>query len=254
MAPSGGGPRGAGWLAEVPLAHRGLHGHGVPENTLAAFAAARDAGVGVELDVRLAADGVPVVFHDRTLTRLAGRPGPVGTHTSTALAGFGLAGTNESVPTLAAVLDLMGALPVMVEVKSDSLRPSALEPAVAAVLAGHRGLTCVASFNPLSVRWFRRHAPTVLRVLTAMPSAIDLAGRELRLANLQAVAFTDPAAVSYDIHGIGSPALQRYRGAGGVVVAWTVRTLDDLTAARHLADNVIFESLPTEVISPRERS
>jgi len=242
--PTGGGPTGAGWLAEVPLAHRGLHGDGVPENTLAAFAAARDAGVGVELDVRLAADGVPIVFHDRTLDRLAGRPGPVGVHTSDDLGRLRLAGTDQWVPTLAAVLDVMGALAVMVEVKADGLRPSGLEPAVAAVLAGHRGPTCIASFNPLSVRWFRRHAPTVLRVLTSAPSAIEVAGRHLRLANLQSVGLVDPAAVSYDVGGLDLPAVRRLRAAGMVVVTWTVRTADDLVTARAAADNVIFESVP----------
>ena len=43
-----------GWVTDVPLAHRGLWSDdGPPENSLAAFAAARDAGVGVELDVHL---------------------------------------------------------------------------------------------------------------------------------------------------------------------------------------------------------
>ena len=53
-------------------AHRGLWGGHTPENSLAAFEAARAAGVGVELDVRLTADGVPVVFHDAGLERMCG--------------------------------------------------------------------------------------------------------------------------------------------------------------------------------------
>ncbi|MBF1041316.1 MAG: hypothetical protein HXK92_06675, partial [Lachnospiraceae bacterium] len=57
----------------VLYAHRGLFDHsaGIPENSLAAFRRAVDAGYGIELDVQLTADGVPVVFHDGTLARMA---------------------------------------------------------------------------------------------------------------------------------------------------------------------------------------
>ena len=45
-------------------AHRGLHGHGVPENSMAAFQAALDQGYGIELDVHLLKDGNLAVMHD----------------------------------------------------------------------------------------------------------------------------------------------------------------------------------------------
>lgn len=57
-----------------------LHGHrgasaDAPENTIAAFRLALEQGAdGIELDVQLSADGVPIVIHDRTLSRTAGRP------------------------------------------------------------------------------------------------------------------------------------------------------------------------------------
>src|SRR4051794_4857772 len=54
------------------FAHRGLHGSGVPENSLAAFQAAFNQTVGVECDVRLSGDGSAVVFHDPDLTRMCG--------------------------------------------------------------------------------------------------------------------------------------------------------------------------------------
>ena len=52
-------------LTGIELAHRGLHENpSLPENSLGAFKAAVDAGFGIELDVQLSKDGVPVVFHD----------------------------------------------------------------------------------------------------------------------------------------------------------------------------------------------
>jgi glycerophosphoryl diester phosphodiesterase len=51
------------------IAHRGASVV-APENTLAAFALAMESGAdGIELDVRLSRDGVPVVIHDETLRR-----------------------------------------------------------------------------------------------------------------------------------------------------------------------------------------
>jgi len=61
--------------AEPPLviAHRGDRAR-APENTLAAFEAALEAGVdGIELDVRMTRDGVPVVLHDASLLEAPGR-------------------------------------------------------------------------------------------------------------------------------------------------------------------------------------
>ena len=108
----------------VPLiiGHRGASAH-APENTLAAFARAKaDGADGIEFDVRLAADGVPVCVHDAGLRRTALRPGRVSDFTSDELAGVDV-GTwfnrrnparardeyaREGVPTLARVLELYG--------------------------------------------------------------------------------------------------------------------------------------------------
>ena len=49
------------------IAHRGEHG-AVPENTMAAFEAAVAVGVnGIETDVRISLDGLPVLIHDRVI-------------------------------------------------------------------------------------------------------------------------------------------------------------------------------------------
>jgi hypothetical protein len=53
-------------------AHRGLFGGDIPENSMAAFAAAVEAGYGIELDVHTTPDGVAVVHHDDSLMRLCG--------------------------------------------------------------------------------------------------------------------------------------------------------------------------------------
>ena len=56
----------------VPIAHRGLHRPGLPENSMAAFRAAIAHGYGIECDIQRAMDGTPMVFHDYELGRLTG--------------------------------------------------------------------------------------------------------------------------------------------------------------------------------------
>ncbi|MBQ9123308.1 MAG: hypothetical protein IJY10_07450, partial [Lachnospiraceae bacterium] len=58
---------------DVLYAHRGLHDNEseAPENSMAAFRKAVEGGYGIELDVQLTKDQVPVVFHDFTLQRMA---------------------------------------------------------------------------------------------------------------------------------------------------------------------------------------
>ena len=58
-------------------AHRGLHGNGCPENSMAAFRKALDHGYGIELDVHMLADGNLAVIHDSLLKRTTGMEGRI---------------------------------------------------------------------------------------------------------------------------------------------------------------------------------
>jgi glycerophosphoryl diester phosphodiesterase len=89
------------------LAHRGSSGPGRPENTVAAADAALSAGAdGVEVDVRLSADGKLVCSHDVDLFRLAGTPMPVSSSTAAALRSVVLPGGH----TLALLEELLSAV------------------------------------------------------------------------------------------------------------------------------------------------
>jgi glycerophosphoryl diester phosphodiesterase len=118
----------------VAIAHRG--GSGLrPENTAVAFAHAVSLGVdALECDVRLSADGEPVVIHDDTLDRTTDRQGAVARLSARQLAeadagahfgpeqGYPYRGQRVGVPTLAEVLSIAGTLPVIVEIKGTDAR------------------------------------------------------------------------------------------------------------------------------------
>ena len=65
------------------FAHRGLYDNNseAPENSMAAFRRAVEHGYGIELDVQLSKDGVPVIFHDFDLARACGVSGLVRDYT-----------------------------------------------------------------------------------------------------------------------------------------------------------------------------
>src|SRR5258707_15216110 len=94
------------------IAHRGEHLHH-PENTMAAFQAAIDAGADYfELDVRTTSDGKFVIMHDNTLDRTTNGTGEVYKHTFDEIraldagAKFSPAFAGTKVPTLDEALEL----------------------------------------------------------------------------------------------------------------------------------------------------
>lgn len=168
------------------IAHRGARDV-APENTLAAFRAALEAGAdGIELDVTRCATGEIVVIHDDTVDRTTDGHGRVAEMPFAALheldAGrwFGEAFRGERIPLLEEVLDLVGGkLRINIEIKGKNWRDEGVEARVAEMIR-QRGLISsiiISSFNPWALQRMRRAAPDVrLGFLYAMPKlGVDFA-------------------------------------------------------------------------------
>jgi glycerophosphoryl diester phosphodiesterase len=123
-------------LIERPFAHRGLHGGGRIENSRAAFEAAIQACHGIELDVQASADGEALVIHDYDLERLTERIGPICGMVAAEIERIRLRDSDETIPSLAEVLRLIGGrAALLIEVKTSGRRVDALSGAVRRALA-----------------------------------------------------------------------------------------------------------------------
>lgn len=241
--------------APTPIAHRGLHdaAAGVPENSLAAFAAAMDAGYGVELDLYLTTDDQLVVFHDDSLKRMCGDDRRVFDCSLEELRALRLGGTDERIPLFSEVLGLIaGRQTMIIEIKTAPRQYELCEKALA-MLRAYDGPYCIESFHPGVVRWFKKHAPDVVRGQLAQNARRydnKLYGFCLgaSLSNI----LTRPHFSAY--HYVEAPNLltQRlYRALGGSGVAWTVRDGKVYRLYRRSFEVIIFEGRDT--VPPEDR-
>ena len=154
----------------VHYAHRGLFDNAsdAPENSLKAFAKAVEAGYGIELDVQLSKDKIPVVFHDASLKRMCGIDGKVWEYTLEELQKMHLMGTEQSIPTFTQVLEtIAGKTPIIVEYKMDVPDTKVCELGDV-LLQNYKGAYCIESFHPFAVAWYKKNRPEVVRGQLAM--------------------------------------------------------------------------------------
>ena len=151
-------------LCNWMYAHRGLHGNGVPENSMLAFKKAKDAGYGIELDIHLLKDGQLAVIHDAALKRTTGKDGYIEDLDGADLQSYFLEGTNETIPLFSQVLALYdGAAPLIVELKCERNNYAELCQKACEMLDEYNGAYCLESFDPRCVRWLRKNRPELIR-------------------------------------------------------------------------------------------
>ena len=233
-----------------PVAHRGLHGEGRAENSVAAFAAAIEKGYAIELDIQMSADGEAMVFHDYELSRLTAEKGPTRQRSAADLGAMTLA-DGSHIPTLEAVLKhVSGQVGVLVEIKDQDGAMGAdigpLEARVAEILNAYRGPVAVMSLNPHAVYHMQRLAPDVARGLTTCSFSEENwpllpRGRADELIEIPDFEATGSCFISHHFKSLDLPAVNRIRQGGDPVLSWTIRSEAEEHEARRLADNITFE-------------
>jgi glycerophosphoryl diester phosphodiesterase len=250
MTPARRLPPGARARRHGPLviAHRG-DSAACPENTLAAFASAAAAGAdGIELDVRLSADGIPVVCHDATLARFGAGARPLSRRTLAELrrdsvgAWFGARFAAERIPTLAEVLACFPRL-VCIELKAGAGRGAgrndrrlagAVVRVVARAKAGARvQLLC---FAPRVLSDLARLAPQLPRVRNSERMPADPGAWLDRQAAVQGVCV--------DQRVLTGALVAAARARGIRIYAYSCNTASELARLRRLAPDALLTDRP----------
>ena len=144
----------AKWLRSGVLYHRGKHNKDIKENTMEAFRLAVEDKLGIELDARITKDFKVVVSHDSNLKRVFGKDLEVEDCSYEEIKNY--------VPLLEDVLNLVcDQVGVMVEIKSKHV--GKLEKKVCDILNRYKGRCVVVSFNPFSLRYFKKKCPSIIR-------------------------------------------------------------------------------------------
>ena len=230
------------WLYTMPVAHRGLHGEGAPENSMAAFGRAVEAGYAIELDVHATKDEQIVVSHDANLSRMFGVDVNIAEHTYAELRSYTMTGTREKLPLLAEVLRIAD-VPLLIEIKSEK-KVGRLEQALYAQLRNYKGEFALQSFNPYSLRWYVKNKPQWLRgQLSCAFEGSDMGGlKKALLKNLHLNFMARPDFISYSVGDLPCPAVQKAREAGKPILGWTVDSQELADQKKDLIDNIIFEN------------
>ncbi len=231
------------WLTRKPFAHRGLPTEGpqAPENSLAAFERAAQAGYGYELDVQMTADGLVVVMHDADLQRMTGDERLISDVDSSELGELRLLGGEERVPTLAEALAVSGGqVPVLVEIKNEG-EVGDLEDAVALEVANYEGDVAVISFNPYSLARIAEREPDVARgQLTSTFEGVELeTWKRLLLGNLLMNWKSKPDFIAHEFSTLPRTTTSIQRSRGRLLLGWTPADLDERVEALESCDNII---------------
>ena len=146
------------------FAHRGIISKDFPENSLSAFKEAISMKKGIELDVRITKDGVPVVIHDPSMKRLCKDKRRISACTYQEISSLHLLDTDEKIPTLEEVLELVqGKVPVLIELKLPKhfLLNHRLERAVLPLLKKYKGEYLLQAYNKHAVRYMKQKLPKI---------------------------------------------------------------------------------------------
>lgn len=233
------------------IAHKGLFDHLTPENSLAAFQKAVDNNYIIECDVRIIADGTVVVFHDEQLSRMTGRDGYVKNLTKESLSEYKLLDADECIPTLEQVLELVdGKVGVLIDLKETQIRVGQLEKAVCKIIRHYKGDVAIQSFNPLSLEWFAKYSPNVLRgQISSYFKGNEYKGisalRKFMLKRLKFNKRSKPNFISYDINDLPNRFVKKYKDIP--LIGWTVTSQEQYRKSFNDVDNIIFEGFTPKV-------
>ncbi|HSS21169.1 MAG TPA: glycerophosphodiester phosphodiesterase family protein [Pyrinomonadaceae bacterium] len=248
------------------LGHRGASAV-APENTLAAFSRAIAAGAdGIEFDVQLSHDGVPVVIHDASLKRTGLQDRLVSDLTAQELqtidVGTWFRKTNsipafagERLPLLTDVFDLFrltGGL-LYVEMKCETCDAAALAGAVVRLTrsSGMADRVVVLSFDHSAIAEVKRLDSTLRTAALFEPKLSQpmTLVRSIKVVDKAVRVGADEIALHYSL--AGNRVIDQARERGLEVVLWTVDDPKWIARSRKLGVKALIANDPSAMLAKR---
>ena len=234
------------WIKETPIAHRGVHTKDIPENSLSAFENALKNNYAIELDVQFTKDKEVVVFHDENLKRMTNDTRNIEDVNYDELKNLRLGNTNEIIPTLEEVLELVDSkVAILIEIK-DCKDYIELSEKTYEILKGYEGNYAIQSFNPFILEWYKNNASEVVRgqlsgTFTEGSESLN-SFEKFALKNMLLNFKSKPNYIGYDLEGIPKSKLESLRKKGVPIIVWTVKNKEDMEKAYKYSDNITFEN------------
>ncbi|MCQ2399298.1 MAG: glycerophosphodiester phosphodiesterase, partial [Clostridia bacterium] len=232
-------------LLNIPIAHRGLWGNGVPENSRTAYLNAAKSGYPIEIDLYLTKDKHLVSFHDATLKRMTGAEGNVWDYTLSELKDLRLDGSDESIPTFEEVLEIArGISPLLIELKQQPI--DGMVEQVVERLSSYDGDFAVQSFDPTYILKVKKLAPHFIRGILATNKfdGENLNFFKKKIVEKMLLNFVcKPDFISYEQSGY---PLKKGKTKGKALLAWTVTSKEEYDKVKPFVDNVIYEGFDIE--------
>jgi len=230
------------WLFTRPVAHRGLWGGDIVENSPPAYRLAAEKGYPIEIDLYITTDGEIVCFHDETLARMTGADGKIHEKSLAELKALSLKGSDEKIPTLAEVLDICrGKSPLLIEIK-DQPNDFVVDKAVE-ILKAYDGEFAVQSFNPFYIKRVRRLAPEFVCGILGTHEKERGKITNFVLKHLCFNFMIKPDFISYNKDGL---KFVKRKAKKTPVIAWTVKSEKERQSLPPFVKNIIFENFIPE--------
>lgn len=228
------------WLLTKPIAHRGLWGEDIVENSISAYKNAVINGYPIEIDLYSSIDGKLFCFHDQDLMRMTGQKGYIYEKTASELKSIKLKGTNESIPTFDEVLAIVdGKVPLLIELK-DQPTNSYVDKVIER-LKSYKGDFAIQSFNPLFIKRVKKLAPEFLRGILGTKTyskGLPFIKRQV-IKNMLLNFVIKPDFISYSFEDL---PLKKRKIKNIPIISWTITSQKDYKRVKPYAKNIIFEN------------
>jgi glycerophosphoryl diester phosphodiesterase len=242
---------------EKPIAHRGLHGFGRPENSLAAIKPALETKTPIEIDIGLSKDNKWMLGHWPLYRNLSGELKVFQKSTAYEIQRAWPKTSKRHIPSLSEAMEMIqGKIPLLLDVKLYGLKnPKGLNRLKALIKAyqeKYKGSVAVQSFNPTVLAYFNEKKLEIPRGLVVgslgnIPSRIIPTGK---LPSRVALHYTKPDFLT--INSVNpKPYFEFLRKSANVpLLAYNVKSKETLDRVSPLVDNVISDSYLTSQPTP----